>query len=84
MIQSLPARRTHFTIEALRRHYDGVIGRDRIYRLVRAGHLEHRHINGKIVVPAYEVERFDKLLHSTESVILHDTDGSVILEKVVI
>lgn len=70
----------YLTCGDLRRHYGRAIGRDRIYKLMNAGHLKSIIINGKRVVLESEVERFDRLLQSGP-VVLKDTDGSILIER---
>ncbi len=64
----------------LRRHYGSAIGRDRLYRLIHAGHLKAFKLNGKTVVTADEVARFDRILQAP-NVRLLDTDGTVLIER---
>ncbi len=71
---------THYTMDQLHRYYAGVIGRDRLYRLVRAGHIKAVTVNRKLVIHADEVRRFDAVLYSPTPVTLTDTDGATLLE----
>lgn len=72
--------RSHYTMAQLTAYYAGIIGRDRLYRLVHAGHIKGSTVNRKLVIAASEVARFDQLIHSPQPVTLKDTDGSVLLE----
>lgn len=69
----------YLTAGDLRRHFGRAIGRDKVYALIRSGHLRSMLINGKRVVTEQELERFDRLLSG--NVILKDTNGTVIIER---
>ena len=69
----------YLTVGDLRRHFGRSVGRDKIYALIRSGHLKSALINGKRVVLATELERFDRVLAG--NVTLKDTSGKVIIER---
>lgn len=69
------------TIRGLRDHFGASIGRDRLSRLMNAGHIRCVVVNGRRVVSWEEVRRFERLLASPQPVTLRDTDGTVLLSK---
>ena len=71
--------RKYYTIGGLRVHFGRSIGRDRIYKLIDAGHLRAIVINGRRVIPAEELDRFDRLLRSSEPVTLRDRNGDILV-----
>lgn len=70
----------YLTVGDLRRHFGRSVGRDKIYALIRSGHLKSAIINGRRVVLASELERFDRVI-ATGNVTLKDTSGKVIIER---
>lgn len=69
------------TISGLREHFGASIGRDRLSKLMNAGHIRCVIVNGRRVVSWEEVRRFERLIASDKPLLLRDRDGSVLLEK---
>lgn len=72
--------RKFYTVRELWQMFAPAIGRDRISKLVNAGHIRCVHLNGTRYVPAREVDRFYKLLTTGTAVTLRDVDGTVLVQ----